>query len=78
MRLLSGMKIFNEVGQDTWESTPLAASLIFRSPLTRAVIHLCVYRCIIESHRCINVQVQCQSERSRNQIANIIREARLH
>jgi hypothetical protein len=42
MRFLAGMKIFKEVEQGSFLSTPLAGAYVSASPLSSAVIHMCV------------------------------------
>ena len=42
MRLLTGMGLFTEVGHDAFVPTPLAGIYVSGSPLTEAVVHMCV------------------------------------
>src|SRR5258706_168577 len=47
MRFLVGMGIFNEVGQDTFTSTPIASAYVTASPMAQGVIHMCVNQNVI-------------------------------
>ena len=42
MRLLTGMGLFTEVGNDAFVPTALASIYVSSSPLTEAVVHMCV------------------------------------
>ena len=43
MRILSAMRIFTEMGENAWSSTPAAKAFVDGSPLGHALLHLFVF-----------------------------------
>ena len=58
MRLLSGMGIFEEVGHDTFAPTALAGMYVSGSPVTEAVVHMCVTLVVTVSIVWLNLNCQ--------------------